>query len=153
LADVSAVLEVIVVMAAAAGGASWLRTLSSVENAAVEKDQFIGSVSHEFRTPLTGIVGMSEILADHPDLDPETRELAEIISHESVGMSYIIEGLLVAARAKMSELSIVLADLDVCEATRTTIGEIDVPPECSVECVSAGVTMIRSDPMRVCARY
>jgi signal transduction histidine kinase len=38
------------------------------------KDDFLSTVAHEIRTPLTSIRALSEIVYDNPDMDQEERE-------------------------------------------------------------------------------
>jgi PAS domain S-box-containing protein len=59
------------------------------------KDDFLSTVSHEFRTPLTSIMSFSEILLDFPEESAETKhEFYSIIYHESQRLSRLINDLL-----------------------------------------------------------
>lgn len=40
------------------------------------KSQFVANVTHEIRTPLSGVIGLGELLANNPDLDSDTHEAA-----------------------------------------------------------------------------
>ena len=63
------------------------------------KDDFVATVSHEVRTPLTSIRSFSEILRDNPDLDPEQRhEFISIIVQESERLSRLINDILDLAK-------------------------------------------------------
>ncbi|MGE4498109.1 MAG: response regulator, partial [Deferribacterales bacterium] len=53
-----------------------LKRLEEVDS--VKRD-IINIFSHETRTPLSAIVGPAEMLLENPDLDKESRELAELI--------------------------------------------------------------------------
>ena len=64
-------------------------------------------------------------------------------------MSYLVEDLLVAARATMSDLSIVPADMEVCSEVREAIGAITDPAAKTIDCVSDGELVVWSDPLRV----
>ena len=50
-------------------------------------------MSHEFRTPLNGIVGMSELLVT-TKMSPEQRECAEVIQTSSRALLTLIEEVL-----------------------------------------------------------
>lgn len=57
--------------------------------------EFVANVSHELRTPITVIKSYSDILADSPDADPETRvRFLDTISSETDRMAKIISDLL-----------------------------------------------------------
>jgi len=59
------------------------------------KDDFLSTVSHEFRTPLTSIMSFSEILLDFPEESKETKqEFYSIIYNESQRLSRLINDLL-----------------------------------------------------------
>ena len=63
------------------------------------KDDFVATVSHEFRTPLTSIRSFSEILRDNPDLDAEQRgEFVKIIVQESERLTRLINDILDLAK-------------------------------------------------------
>lgn len=57
-------------------------------------NQFISNISHEFRTPLTAIIGFSEILKNDTKLSDEQREKAEIIHSTGSHLLQIISDVL-----------------------------------------------------------
>ena len=63
------------------------------------KDDFVATVSHEVRTPLTSIRSFSEILRDNPDLELEQRqEFIGIIAQESERLSRLLNDILDLAK-------------------------------------------------------
>ena len=63
------------------------------------KDDFVSTVSHEFRTPLTSIRSFSEIVHDNPDLGVEQRkEFLNIIVQESERLTRLINDILDLAK-------------------------------------------------------
>ena len=63
------------------------------------KDDFVSTVSHEFRTPLTSIRSFSEIVHDNPDLGIEQRnEFLNIIVQESERLTRLINDILDLAK-------------------------------------------------------
>ena len=76
------------------------------------KDDFVATVSHEVRTPLTSIRSFSEILRDNPDLDPEQRqEFVGIIVKESERLSRLINDILDLAKMEAGTSEWHMADL------------------------------------------
>jgi signal transduction histidine kinase len=72
------------------------------------KDQLIAAVSHEFRTPLTVVLGFAELLQEsRSDIDDdEMATMLSAITENAVDLSHIVEDLLTAARAQMGSLTI-----------------------------------------------
>jgi len=63
------------------------------------KTELVRHVSHELRGPLTPIQGFAQMLLQQQSgFDPETREFLQIISHQSIRLQRLVEGLLDAAR-------------------------------------------------------
>ncbi len=81
------------------------------------KDQFVASISHELRTPLTAVVGLAEEL--HKGgvrfSDAERDDLLALIADQATDVGYIVEDLLVAARADMGSVTVSTQLLDVAE--------------------------------------
>jgi signal transduction histidine kinase len=68
-------------------------TEESLRDALAAKDQFLGFISHELRTPMTIILGASHLLATKLP-EGEEREMAADIAASSVELSDLIESLL-----------------------------------------------------------
>jgi len=63
------------------------------------RNSLLSAISHDVRTPLTAIVGLSGTLAGSPALPPESRqELAEAIEEEALRMEQLVTNLLDMAR-------------------------------------------------------
>lgn len=98
------------------------------------KDEFLASVSHELRTPLTSVVGFAEAALEGIDDMPlsELGELLGIISSEAKDAAYMIEDLLVAARAENKTIAIrpeVVALTQLVEATLNGLPQISATNE------------------------
>jgi PAS domain S-box-containing protein len=61
--------------------------------AAKVKSEFVANISHEVRTPISAVIGMSELLIDSP-LNPEQEQLAKIISESAQSLLTIINDIL-----------------------------------------------------------
>lgn len=79
------------------------------------KNQFIGHISYELRTPLTNIIGFSELLANpiFGALSPRQREYLEDISFSSKTLLAIIDDILDLATIDAGALELKLSPVDV----------------------------------------
>lgn len=57
------------------------------------RTEWIASVSHDIRTPLSMIMGYADELASNDDLEVEQRKQAEIIKHQSIKIKTLIDDL------------------------------------------------------------
>jgi signal transduction histidine kinase len=87
------------------------------------KDQFVATVSHEVRNPLTVVLGFADELRDAlwARGDSECAELAELIGDQSREINNIIEDLLVAARAEVGVMTLVPLAVDLGNEVRTVV--------------------------------
>lgn len=69
------------------------RATEEAKRANAAKSRFLASMSHEFRTPLNGIVGMSELLST-TRLSGEQRECAEVIQTSARTLLTLVEDVL-----------------------------------------------------------
>jgi two-component system, OmpR family, sensor kinase len=107
-------------------GASELRSLAESFNemaaeltrAREAERQFLLSVSHELKTPLTAIVGYTEALADGA-VTPE--EGTATIAREATRLDRLIRDLLDLARMNKSEFSFDLEPIDLSVAAREVV--------------------------------
>jgi len=79
------------------------------------KDEFVATVSHELRNPLTAVVGLAEELRDNEERfsASERRELVALIADQGLEVSKIVDDLLVAARAEAGTLDVMVERLDM----------------------------------------
>ena len=74
------------------------------------KDEFIASVSHEFRTPLTSIRGYAELLQE-ADLPAEQRDYVNVIDRNSARLAILVEDLLLMAQIQSGGLPLDLNEV------------------------------------------
>jgi PAS domain S-box-containing protein len=81
------------------------QTLHRLEEALATKDDFLGMVSHELKTPITTIYGNAEVLRTRADaLDVDSRKAAlNDISKDADRLHRIIDNLLVLARLERGQ--------------------------------------------------
>lgn len=95
---------------------SWLGRLDA------NRSQLLGTVSHELRNNLTGILGLTQIVSTEHDLEPsETRDLMALAHQQSVDASEIVEDLLTASRVERSSLSVATETVDLDAEIATTV--------------------------------
>jgi signal transduction histidine kinase len=87
------------------------------------KSAFIGHVSYELRTPLTNIIGFSELLANPRvgDLSDKQREYLEDITSSSKTLLAIIDDILDLATIDAGTMDLRYGPIDVRALIRTTI--------------------------------
>ncbi len=87
------------------------------------KDEFIGLVSHEMRSPLTVITGaLNTVLTEEANLSrQEKRQLLEDAAWESETLSHILGNLLELSRAQAERLFLSLEPVDVKAIIRNAV--------------------------------
>jgi PAS domain S-box-containing protein len=90
------------------------------------KDEFIGLVSHELRSPLTVIIGaINTILSEGARLSTdEIRQLLEDATWEADSLSHLVENLLELSRAQANRLSLFAEPINIVDVVSSTIHEI-----------------------------
>ena len=119
-----------------------------LEEVIKSKDQFVASISHELRTPLTAVVGLAEevdlsLSTIHPT---ELKEFVSLIAEQSNELAYIIDDLLVAARADIGTLAVHQERVNVMETVSRMAQE--TPTQSAVE-VRGDCGSAWADPMRL----
>ncbi|MCW5932406.1 MAG: tetratricopeptide repeat protein, partial [Bacteroidetes bacterium] len=73
------------------------------EQSLLLKDTFLANVSHEFRTPLNGIIGMANLLAD-ANLPKEQQNYLATIRNSAYQLVYIVDDILDYARLNTGQV-------------------------------------------------
>jgi PAS domain S-box-containing protein len=85
--------------------AALLRAKDAAEAADRAKSEFLAIVSHEIRTPINGVIGFAQILADSP-LSPEQREQVAIIKSSGQALEKLIADILDLSKIEAGKIEI-----------------------------------------------
>jgi signal transduction histidine kinase len=84
------------------------------------RSQMLGTVSHELRNNLTGILGLSELVKSESVAPEEVAELMGMVHNQAVDATEIVEDLLTVSRIERAALTIHLEPVDLGAEITTT---------------------------------
>lgn len=90
------------------------------------KDRVLVNTSHEFRTPLNGIVGLSSIILDDPLLSDETRENIKLIAECGSRLHHLVEDILTLSQVKEHQLKVKLKPVEVFNLVQRLVNFLKV---------------------------
>jgi PAS domain S-box-containing protein len=86
--------------------------IAELERLNQSKTRFLSTISHEFRTPLTAIIGYSELLASNI-ANPAIAEDAAIIHREASRLNRLVDDILLVDRVDAGHMSLKMKPVDV----------------------------------------
>ncbi|GJM22405.1 MAG: hypothetical protein DHS20C15_23200 [Planctomycetota bacterium] len=129
------------------------RARREAETATIAKEAFLATVSHEMRTPLHGILGMTELLRDS-ELDAQQRTWTRASRESATSLLTLIDGILDFAKLRCGEIALEHVPFrvrEVCdnlaERSRRLIGPRRVSLVCEV--APSVPEYITGDPHRI----
>jgi len=87
-------------------------TLKNLEAANEVKNTFLAKMSHEMRTPMNSIIGLSELLKE-TKLDEEQSQQVNIIHHQSLELFQLINEVLDLSKVKSDQFSLIINPLEL----------------------------------------
>ena len=98
----------------------------AAEAANLAKSEFIANMSHDIRTPLTGVIGMASILEDNAQ-DEETKQTARYLEQSGNQLLGMLNEILdVVSHEHINEISLEEEPFDVCKLIQSII-ELERP--------------------------
>jgi PAS domain S-box-containing protein len=84
------------------------------------KDEFLGVISHEMRTPLTAVIGYADMLAktEAENLSERGRQMVEVINRSAERQMRLLRDLLLLARIESGSFELRPEPLDLTELAR-----------------------------------
>lgn len=99
------------------------KTSHDATRAAQEKTDFLAVMSHEMRTPLNGIIGMTSILLSRP-LGPQERDCVDIIRSSGEALLAIIDDVLNLSKIEAGRLELECVDFQLAETISEAIAMV-----------------------------
>ncbi len=118
---------------------------AALQRANVAKDEFLATLSHELRTPMTAIMGWSQMLSEE-DLDRDTETMAiEAIGKSATVQAQLIDDLLDVSRITAGKMNIESAPLELEPVVRAAIDTVRSAAEAKqvelAEDIASGITV------------
>ena len=85
---------------------------AAAEAANLAKSQFLAMMSHDIRTPMSGVIGMIQLL-QHTELTPEQREYTEDAKRAGVQLVHLLNDILDLSKIEADKLELELFDFDL----------------------------------------
>jgi signal transduction histidine kinase len=133
------------------GGVVVLKDVTRELDAVRARDDLVGSVTHELRSPLTSILGYLDLVRD-ADIDHDTLEQVEVAYHNAERLLVIVNDLLRAASDADKNLPMSFVRSDVAEIARQSAAAHRVlaeDQELELEIEAPETAFATVDPVRV----
>jgi PAS domain S-box-containing protein len=119
-----------------------------------ERSDFVATISHELRTPMTAVYGAAEtLLRRELDLRPEQKQvLIKMIATQAARLSQITDDILLTTRLDRGELTVDRDPVDVEEVVRSAVHTMrqQVPEATAIEVeIAEGVGTASGDSDRI----
>ncbi len=112
------------------------------------KNDLIAMLAHDFKGPLTTIVGFADVLAEEGRFDAESRQYLELISSSAMRLASLATDTLALSRLERNELVLALADVDVVALVRDVVRIFSVTRAIDMRAMP-GLPHVRADAARM----
>ncbi len=93
---------------------------TSLEKALKAKTEFLATTSHEVRTPLNGILGMTQVILADQRVDPAMRDKISIVHGAAETMRALVNDILDVAKIENGNLSVIREEIDLLRILEDT---------------------------------
>ena len=129
------------------------RAKRTAEEASRMKSEFLANVSHGIRTPISGILGMTDILLADPD--PVRREHLRMIRDAAAMLSHGINDILDLSKIEAGKFALSEVEFDLALALDETLGHIsflcrEKGLDFSMHIDPSAPRRLKGDPERLC---
>ena len=128
------------------------RSEAELQRANQAKDEFLATLSHELRTPMTSILGWSKLLTD--DLDDETQAMAvDSIQKSGRAQAQLIDDLLDVSRITAGKMRIDPKPIDIAPVVSAAVEAVMLAAETKGvtirKSIGSGALMVSGDANRL----
>lgn len=103
--------------------------VTAEKSAARQKSEFFANASHELKTPVTAIMGLSELLLQKNDLGESVRKKIATVYSESVRMSELIADMLRLSDVERGDKPQISTDVDLRKIADDVVSVLSVKAE------------------------
>ena len=101
------------------------RARLQAESANRVKNAFLGTLSHELRTPMNGVIGMGELLA-HTELDDKQRQFVQVLLSSARSLTGLVDDLLDVSMIEAGEMRLQTGPVDLIQMAKTLVDSFKV---------------------------
>ena len=96
-----------------------------LERANRVKSEFLATLSHELRTPMTSVIGYAQLLEDDPTLSAEGRDYLALIQTSGAQLVALIEGLIDLSQLESGELTLYCEPVSFDAVLARALGKLE----------------------------